>query len=220
MFRRRKSPGAGYHLRNFFWPNIGWRRSFTYFGHRVGRLKGSRYAIAAGFAFGAAISFTPLVGLHIVTAALFAWIARANVIASAIGTLVGNPWTFPIIWVWIYQLGRWMGVGEHAGERIEFATLFGNIVRATLRFDLAYLQESAWPIFGPMLAGSIPTAIVAWLISYYVARSLLRAYQAARLARLHRRRQAREDREAKAAGAKNGAGSDLGPQSGAGEPAQ
>jgi hypothetical protein len=35
---------------------------------------------------------------HFVLSALLAYIARANIIASAIGTVVGNPWTFPFIW--------------------------------------------------------------------------------------------------------------------------
>ena len=35
-----------------------------------------------------------------------AYIVRANIVAAAIGTVAGNPWTFPFIWLWTYWLGR------------------------------------------------------------------------------------------------------------------
>ena len=35
---------------------------------------------------------------HILLAMLLALLIRGNLIASGIGTVVGNPWTFPLIW--------------------------------------------------------------------------------------------------------------------------
>ncbi len=199
MFRRREQRSTAHHLRNFIWPAIGWRRSASYFRHRVGRLPGSSYSIAAGFAFGAAISFTPFIGFHLAGAAILAWVFRANIVASAIGTLVGNPWTFPFIWIWIYELGRWMGMGGVGADgQIEFAVIFGNIVKALLRFDLVYLQESAWPIFGPMLVGSIPTAIAAWFASYFLIRYLINTYRRARILRLQHKYEAIKKAQTKA----------------------
>ena len=54
--------------------------------------------VAAGVAAGAFTSFTPFMGLHFLFAALFAWAIRGNLLASALGTFVGNPLTFPFIW--------------------------------------------------------------------------------------------------------------------------
>ena len=109
MFDRRDKLDAFQRVISFFWPAMGWRRTSHYFKHRLGRIPGSPYEIAAGFACGAAISFSPLVGLHFILGAIWAWSIRANIISSAIGTALGNPWTFPFIWIWIYQCGLWLG---------------------------------------------------------------------------------------------------------------
>ena len=171
MFRRREKIGVFQKLRDWLWPYMGWARAFKYWTHRVNRLPGSSYSLSAGIAFGAAISFTPFVGLHLILAALLAWIFRANIIASAIGTLVGNPWTFPFIWVWIYQLGIWMGVGGLPDDlaRLEFTSLFGNIFSTILALDMDYLLKVAWPIIGPMIAGAIPTALTSWFLFYFLS---------------------------------------------------
>ncbi|MFB3135217.1 MAG: DUF2062 domain-containing protein [Rhodospirillales bacterium] len=194
MFRRRFKMSVPDRLREFLWPRSGWERSARYIFHRVARLPGTPHAIAGGFACGAAISFTPFVGLHIVLAALLAWSIRANIISSAIGTVVGNPWSFPFIWVWIYELGHWMGVGTggHSKENLDFIGLFGKMLEAVLRLDAGYLFETAWPVFLPMLAGGIPTALVVWLAFYVPLKPVVATYQKRRRARRDRRRLRRQ----------------------------
>ena len=81
MFKRRAKLSLWSVARNFLWPRIGWNRSTKYVIHRVSRLRGTPYALAAGFACGAAISFTPFVGLHFLLSAALAWLIRANIIA-------------------------------------------------------------------------------------------------------------------------------------------
>ena len=145
-----------------------------YIGHRVGRLPDTPYSISAGFAFGAAISFTPLMGFHIALAVGFAWACRSNVIAAVIGTAVGNPWTFPLIWLTIYRLGGWLlGRGWAAGLPPDFAAgrLFGQV----------------WALFLPMLVGGLALAVVAWLAFYWPGRYLVAAYQRNQLSRRFRR---------------------------------
>ena len=177
MFSRRTELSFFSKLRDFMWPNMGWSRTLKYWAHRVSRLPGSNYAVSAGIAFGASISFTPFVGLHLVLAGFLAWIFRANIIASAIGTLVGNPWTFPFIWFWIYQLGVWMGIGgiQEGLNDINFSRLFGNILTAFLNFDAIYLMKVAWPLFSPMLAGALPTSIVTWFAFYYLSKLVIQS---------------------------------------------
>ena len=51
------------------------------------------------------VSFTPLLGLHFLLAIIFAYMIRGNFIAALIGTVVGNPITFPFIWGLIYKVG-------------------------------------------------------------------------------------------------------------------
>ena len=167
MFRRLEKLSLGRRLREFFWPHAGWRRSSEYLYHRLARLPGSPYSIAAGFACGAAVSFTPFVGLHFILGAVWAWAIRANVVAGLIGTAIGNPWTFPFIWFWLNKLGLAMlGAASPAGQKVDFAGLFGAILNASLRLDVGYLMETAWPVLWPMFIAGIPTAMVVWVAVY------------------------------------------------------
>ena len=72
---------------------MGWGRVLRYWTFKLKRLQGSPYAIACGFACGAAVSFTPLIGFHFILAAVLAWALRGNIIASAIGTIFEEPGT-------------------------------------------------------------------------------------------------------------------------------
>ncbi len=182
MFRRRRKLTIAERVRDFFWPRAGWQRSSRYVFHRVARIPGTPYDLAAGFACGAAVSFTPFVGLHFVLAAILAFVIRANVVAAAIGTVIGNPWTFPFIWIWIYKLGHWMGAGSPDDTpRPDFTELFGHIMDATLSLDLAYLAQTAWPVWWPMLLGSIPTTVAAWIAFYWPLKTLVTTYQDRRI---------------------------------------
>lgn len=182
MFKRRKARQPHHQLREAIWPSIGWRRSLHYLRHRVGRLPGTSYSIAAGFAFGAAISFTPLIGLHIIASAVLSWACRASMVAAAIGTVVGNPWTFPFIWAWIYSLGIWM-LGRDAIE-LNYAAL-----------SLEFLYDNFWEIFIPMMVGGIPTAVLAWVLFYFPLKATVGKYQRARQRRRERKMKALKSKE-------------------------
>jgi hypothetical protein len=152
---------------------MGWRRYLRYLRYRVVRLPGSPHTIAIGFACGAALSFTPLIGIHFALAALFAWIVGGNVLASIIGTGVGNPWTFPLIWIWIHRLGSWiLGGGGSDSEAIDFSV--------TIFFD------SFIDVFWPMLVGGVPMAVIVFPLAYYSSRYVVRTYQARRRTHLER----------------------------------
>ncbi len=105
LFKRRDAPPIGERLRIFFVPRRSYGRSFRYYGKRVLRLSGSPHAVAAGVAAGAAASCTPFIGFHFILAFVVAFFLRGNMFAAAIGTAVGNPITFPVIWVTTFQLG-------------------------------------------------------------------------------------------------------------------
>ena len=179
MFKRRNPLSLAARVLNFFWPSSGWQRAGAYFMHRLARLPGSAYSIAGGFACGAAMSFTPFVGLHFILAAILAWTIRANIVASAIGTAVGNPWTFPFIWTWLYQTGTWMTAGDAlTGDKApEFSELFGHMIDAVLSMDMTYLMETAAPIFWPMLVSSVPTGLVIWGVFYLPLKYVVQRYQ-------------------------------------------
>jgi uncharacterized protein (DUF2062 family) len=179
MFRRKEKKSFIQSCFGFLWPQMGWTRTANYWALRANRLPGSVYSIAGGFACGAAVSFTPFVGLHFIFGGVLAWTIRGNIIAAAFGTAVGNPWTFPFIWFWIYKLGLWMGFGVQgpAQMNFDFAALFGQASEAALKFNYDYFIDTAWPILWPMLMGSIPTAIVMWLFSYYLIKYIINSYR-------------------------------------------
>lgn len=178
MFGRRKTRSVLTRLGHVLWPRTGWKRAGAYIGHRVRRLPGSPYNIAAGFACGAAISFTPLLGLHFVIASLGAWLLGGNLIASAIGTVVGNPWTFPIIWIASYRLGAW-ALGMNGNEELPDGLTMG------------YIRDNPDAVLLPMMAGGVPMAIVAWFVSFWVVRRAVARYQHMRLQRIRRRAEKR-----------------------------
>lgn len=193
MFLRRNKISIFQRAREFFWPTAGWHRSTRYVFHRVARIPGSAYSLAAGFACGAAISFTPFLGLHFVLSALLAYLMRANIIASAIGTVVGNPWTFPFIWVAVYNVGNWLMLadGVHA-QQVDFLEVLTESMRALHAFDFNYLFDTAWPVLLPLLVGCVPVSILVWFIFYLPLRPMISKYQAGRHHRRTRKARRRE----------------------------
>jgi len=176
LFGRRNTLSWLRRLRSALWPRSGWRRSARYAVHRLSRLPASPYRIAAGFACGAAISFTPLMGFHFLGAALLSILMRGNVLASALGTAIGNPWTFPFICSWPFTFGRWL-----IGHSRELEPLPEHI-------SLGYILDHLDEVFIPMLVGSLPTAVAAWFLAYVITFRIVRGYQRARRLRLLRGR--------------------------------
>ena len=174
LFRRRVRLGFFGSLRDLIWPRAGWRRTATYLRHRIARLPGTPHSIAIGLACGVAVSFTPLIGLHFVLAALIAWAIGGNVLASAIGTAIGNPWTFPLIWFVSHTIGSWILGLDPPVEKAD-------------DFTLARLRNSTLHVLLPMLVGSVPLVIAAWFASYFPMRLAIDGYQLARRRRMEKR---------------------------------
>jgi len=183
MFERQNKLSYASKVFRVLWPPSGFKRASKYLLHRLSHLPGTPYTLAAGFACGAAVSFTPFVGFHFILAALLAWLTRANILASIIGTSVGNPWTFPFIWVWIYSLGNWMGFGGSAINLTElhFQQLFGKLTKALLNGDLTIFVDVAGPVLWPMFAGGIPSALGIWIVFYFPLRRIVKNSQQRRV---------------------------------------
>ena len=161
---------------------MGWRRLGTYLVKRVTRLPGTPHSIATGFACGAAISFTPFMGLHTVLSVLLSFLVRGNYLAAMAGTLIGNPWTFPFIWVATAKLG-------HA--------LLGGATPATAALAEPHfhrLFHEVGALIWPMTVGSVPLGALAALLVYFPVVRMVGAYQNARR---HRRERRQAERRAK-----------------------
>lgn len=182
MFQRRIPTSFLRKLREGIWPKAGWKRAGLYLWHRLQRLPGSRSAIAAGFACGVCVSMTPMMGLHFIMAALLAWVLRANILASAIGTVAGNPWTFPFIWMSSHYLGHWIleDAPEGAELRVNFRAVFESLWYGVRHLDMPYLIAHVWPVWWPMMVGSIPLAIIAYFATYWPLRRAMEGYHRVR----------------------------------------
>lgn len=139
------------------------------------RLPGTPHGIAAGLASGVAASLTPFIGLHFLLAALLAVIVRGNVIASTFGTIVGNPWTFPFIWLVTYKLGvKALGMQAHAHP-------FAGLTWTSLVENPMILFG---PVLGPMMLGALPLAFLGWWATYWPMKRLVGYYRARRAAKI------------------------------------
>lgn len=192
------------------WPRTGWRRAFVYYLKRLTRLSGTPHNIAAGFACGVMISFTPFVGLHILLGCLLALIVRGNFLAVVAGTLVGNPWTFPFMWLGGYELGKLLLGPDLAGVQPiswRIQDLPGYVgaaaMQATTDGSLAMLQRLAADLSAiakPVLVGGIPLGIVAGLLTYFPLARAIAAYQDARRRRREQGRRREHRRRSDGAG--------------------
>ena len=190
ILKRRESVGLWRRVRNFFWPEIGFQRAAKYISHKVNRIKGSPHAIALGFAAGAFASFTPAVGFHFVLAALVAWVIGGNILASAIGTSVGNPLTFPFIWIATHNVGS-MILGQEGRHDISLSAPDGGVglLLAHPGVFFSELWAGLEPVFWPMFIGSMPLGLACGAVCYFVLKPAITRYKIRR-ARIREKRSA------------------------------
>ncbi|PCJ83956.1 MAG: hypothetical protein COA52_18150 [Hyphomicrobiales bacterium] len=168
-------------MRIAVWPRRNWVRSYQYITKRVLRLSASPHVIALGFATGVFASFTPFLGFHFIICLALAFIMGGNMISSALGTFLGNPLTFPFIWISTYKMGNFILFG-HAGAH-SMSTLAGLIHNVSV--------SNLLQIIKPMTVGGILLGVPAGIIAYFLIRRLVFVYQRSRLAAMARRAEQR-----------------------------
>lgn len=181
IFKRRDPAGIFRMLKEMMWPSMGWVRAIDYYRHRLFRGGDSIYRVTAGLATGISVSFTPLLGTHFIQGFFFTWILRGSLLASAIGTVFGNPWTFPFIFFLTYKTGVWV------------CALFGYDIRMILPEDstlsdyhtnpigfIHMITAYPWRMFLPLMIGGYTLAVLSWPVSYgilyYPVRMMHQAY--------------------------------------------
>ena len=117
---------------------------------KVYRIRDFPEAVAIGLAWGASVSFTPLLGFHLIIIYLGTISMRGNLVAATVGSVIGNPWTFPLFFYLSYKLGL-----------IFFFSPLDNY-----EFKINFLIDNFNQLFFPTLIGSFPIAIIVWLITY------------------------------------------------------
>lgn len=195
VFKRRKPLSLGRRVADWFYPRSGWRRALEYFGHRLKRLPDTPHKIALGFACGVFVSFSPLFGFHFVYAGLCALIVRGNVLAAFLGTLFGNPLTFPVIATLSLGIGRrFFGIDRDdpsfASLKDSFFGAFSGLwqsVKSLFGFGSPAWDKLAvfWSeVFLPYWVGGIGPGLITATAFYFLSRPLIAAYQARRRSRL------------------------------------
>lgn len=198
VFKRRDQPSLLTRLREMVLPRGGWRRGLQYLGHRVRRIPDTPHRIALGCASGIFVSFTPFFGLHLILAIVVARLVRGNIFASLIGTLVGNPATFPFIASVSLWLGRRiLGYGATGRDFSRVSDAFAQAATGIWHSTLAVFGagESEWSnllpfvrdVFWPYFVGGLLPGLAAAVAGYYVARPLIAAYQLQRRAHVIQR---------------------------------
>lgn len=186
IFKRKKPLSFAARVREFIMPSMGWRRTARYVHLRLMRLNDTSQKVAAGLAIGVAVSFSPLVGTHLLQAALFAYLFRANVISALIGTLAGNPWTFPFMWL----LAIWFGEVIFSLMGIPVST----VIPVDMDFAKVWALATKEPlrIFLPWLVGGYWIALIIAPILYMVFFNMIRTAR-----RAHKKRRAKKRRTPK-----------------------
>ena len=138
------------------------KRASLFYFLKLTRVKDSIDKLAIGFACGSMVSFTPFIGFHFLLAVIFAYILRGNIVASLIGTFVGNPFTFPFIWIFIYKVGN---------------IFFKNDQNFSLELTFQSLFNQGYDILIPMMIGSLIVSIPIWFISYFTVKFLMTTFK-------------------------------------------
>jgi uncharacterized protein len=170
LFRRREAESLLERMRVHLWPRRSWTRSSRYVVYRLRRLSDTPHAVALGFAIGVFTAATPFLGTHMVMAVLLAWVIGGSVVAALLGTFLGNPLTYPVLWYSTYAVGNLMLGGEGTKQPID---LSGGIFQSSL--------DQLWPLLKPMTLGSVPVGLALAALSYVFVRPMVEAYK-------HRRR--------------------------------
>ena len=125
--------------------------------YKITKIKDFPESVAVGMAWGVAVSFTPLLGFHLIICYLGTWLMKGNLIAATVGTIIGNPWTFPFIFYLDYKIGTTIFL-----SRIDY-----------YEFKISFFVENFESLFYPTLLGSIPLALIMWFLTFYTCRNFL-----------------------------------------------
>ena len=182
-FGRRNKTNLFLFIKNNLKILFSFNRTKKYILLNLKRMKGSSHEIAIGLACGISVSFTPFLGLHALLAMTFAWILRGSMAAALIGTLFGNPWTFPIIWYSSYEIGK-LFILDYAelnsvylipSLKDEMLVLFILIKNIFLTTDYSLIKDNFNSLkFIPTMAlGSIPMVVVSWFLAYFIFENVI-----------------------------------------------
>lgn len=180
MFLRREKLTILENVRHIVSPTKGYKRAWQYLIWRIKRRPGTPEFIARGFAIGVAINFWPILFTHFVGGIVLCWMIGGDIIAMFIGTLLGNPWTFAVVYPLMYKLGKvLLGLRPKHHE-----TSLDTAEEVWAKIWPIESWHSLWvglkEIIFPMMVGGMLLALPCALVAYYIARNTVRVYHGQR----------------------------------------
>lgn len=192
LFKRRQQQTNWVRIRNLIWPDMGLNRLWSYYKFRSIRIPASEHSIAAGFAFGCSVSWTPTFGTHLLQCLLFCWLTRTNWIASFLGSAFGNPWTTPMLMLISYHVGKALFVAtghSHVIALDDGAATFGEFTKHILSGNITW--ETFWAnfmeYFLPTLLGGYVMGLATFPLFYFPFYYMVKGARVARRARIERK---------------------------------
>ena len=186
-FGRKKKKRLIISIFNFIKIFFAFSRTKKYISLSLKRIKGTPQALSLGLATGIAISFTPFIGLHALLAIFISWVIGGSMAAALIGTLFGNPWTFPFIWYFTFEIGQFINYGFLSYEeefsfkviKKEVSTLLAIIKNIIIFANIFELEENVakLKLIPFMVVGSIPLVFISWIFSYFSFLIIFKSYR-------------------------------------------
>ena len=186
-FGRKKKKKLIISIYNFIKFFFAFSRTKKYISLSIKRIKATPQALSLGLATGIAISFTPFIGLHALLAIFISWVIGGSMAAALIGTLFGNPWTFPFIWYFTFEIGQFINYGFLSYEeefsfkviKKEVSTLLAIIKNIIIFANIFELDENVakLKLIPFMVVGSIPLVFISWIFSYFSFLIIFKSYK-------------------------------------------
>ncbi len=134
---------------------------------RLIRISDTPHSIALGFSIGVFASFNPMIGVHIIIALFLSWVLQANYFSAILGTFIGNPLTYPLIWI--------------------VSLYIGSIFVPVKDFNLSNLAETSFyslefllnvrPFIPSFLIGGLLVGLATAFLSYFCVKKLIIFYR-------------------------------------------
>ena len=186
-FGRKKKKKLIISIYNFIKIFFAFSRTKKYISLSIKRIKGTPQALSLGLATGIAVSFTPFIGLHSLLAIFISWVVGGSMAAALIGTLFGNPWTFPFIWYLTFEIGQFINYGFLSYEeefsfktiKKEIFTLLVILKNIIIFVNIPELEENVekLKLIPFMVVGSIPLVFVTWILAYFSCLIIFKSYR-------------------------------------------
>ena len=178
LFKRRDKRTKLKYIKDILFPKKGWRRALEYISYRLIRIPDTPHRIALGLSCGVFVSFLPIFGAHFIVGALLAYMIKGNIFASIIGTIVGNPITFPIIAGASINFGQYiLGQSSTDMDDISFNWEMFKDIFSFENFNWYFIKGFGVDIFLPYFIGGTIFGVIASLIFYFLFKRFVRAHQ-------------------------------------------